>query len=1363
MVKYAIIFNLLIMLSPYVLYGVSSKYSTIREFSVNDDLPHTDANDIIQDRYGFMWIATYGGLCKYDGYRATVYRTDNSNLSSNRILSLYEASDSSIYVGTESGGLNIFNPKTEQFHHSADMSTSIYQGVDNVIYHIFEADNHDVWVCIHNGIAKVKSDLNNIEFESYYFNEEANIIVNDGYCISSNEFLITTNKGVFIFDCSTKKFDKILDINASSIAAIDKSAIYIATNAGVVIYKIQERSLRYINRTKMVRTLLVDDFGNLWFGTYDDGLFVVKRAYLQSTQGEVPFEKIEQCTSKSISSLYADPSGVLWVGTIGGGVNMLNLMDKPIELYNKNRGLSDNRVITMIEAKSGLLWISTHAGGVEILNRDTGDITHLNMRGLDYTTKIKISSFYEDCNGAMWVGTWDDGIYLIPKYQVDNILSYKNITLRNITPEKYRASTYKIISDRDGDIWISTINGVLRYVPAKDDYYCGLWHHFKCDVMNTNSLLSNFVTDIYPETNTRLKTVWIGTRNGLNRVVFDDKIYGNIIIESHLKGEFISVIHGDSEENLWISSLGKGLYKVTSNRDDDHRETEFSLYDNKRCKFVNNEFESIIEDNKNNLWIGGYGISKFNPKTEEVVNYTKKDGLQSNSFKIWVCAKLKDGYVAFGGVNGFNIFHPDSLNHNPVAPRVCFTRLSIFNKSIEVGDKIDAQIILSEPISSTKQIKLGHHDNSFAINFAALHYVAPHYNRYRYRLEGLDKEWSYTSGYNPHCRYTNLSHGNYTLTVYGANSDEVWSEIPAQLQITIQRPFYLSYIAYMLYALCICAMLWWFRYSALKKSKQRHMLEMERSLRIEHQNNNEANLRFFTNIAHEIKTPLSLISVPVEDLLMSPSIGQSTRKKLSVVESNIKQLKKLVSQILELRRYENNMVALKVVKIDIYILLNETIQLFYPLADKRDITLFYNPKQEFCGVYVDKNNIDKVFVNLLSNAFKFTPDGGEIKIRVDKDDQWLNVTIRDSGIGIDKDECEHIFERFYRGDQSQYYVGTGIGLALVKNIIELHKGEVLVESEKGVGSKFSVRLRLGSDHFDANDIDHNYSNSDDLSHYEIIDKVLINDKADAKLDELIAKEELILVVDDNEELRGYVATLFEHKYKVITASNGMEAYEYAIAEQPDLILTDVVMPQMTGIELCSRVKSNSATSHIPVVLLTARDIDTYKMEGYNAGADGYITKPFSIELLFSVVNNILLRRNNMRQLFQTQIKLEPSEITVTTFDEKFLHKCIEAVEQNMADYNFGVAELCKYVNVSRPQLYRKIKSITGLSAVAFIRSIRLKRAAQILAVDSSSVSEVMYSVGITNLSYFSKLFKAEFGYLPKDFASKNKNRDVELI
>lgn len=1289
-----------------------------KSLSMSDGLPHSDVNAIVQDHEGYLWFATYGGLCRYDGYRIKTYRTDNSGLSRDRVLSLHISADSLLYIGTESGGVNIYDPSSDSIRAIENIQSL---STDDVVNSIFEDGEGRIWVCHNNSLSEI---VEGYRLQPRWSINDGSSAVRCGLALNADTLLLSCDSGLRLYLKSSSECKNLkADIGGANVLLEDPSSsrIIIGSSKGVWEMDINSLQLQQLIPDIAVRSLCLDSNMQLWVGTYEEGLLQVGSPG-PSASAQVrnfrPNPLQAGCIASSeISALCQSCDGLLWIGTIGSGLNKLDLQGNRIECYTVAEGLSQNRVITFLEDSRGKLWISSHDGGIDLFDPADGSFRNMRINSQKSSRFGVVSALWKSSRSEIWIGTWDKGIWLVDKIEGDNIIAHKlpGKALEN-------SSIYTMCEDRDSHIWISTNRGLLEYLPGSGDI-----REYRHDKLNYSSLCSDFVTDILVDPHTRLKTIWVGSRNGLNKLVFDENGQLNIhrvsMDSAGSESKFISAIYCDSASRLWISTLGDGLYEMQSGRFDDSAPS-FRRFNCSNCALPSNELESIEEDDNGNLWIGGYGICRLNPATGEVKSYTEKDNLQSNSFKIWASARLHNGELVFGGTRGFNIFHPDSIRTDKLAPK---TVISFFSAN-------------GQPLTLEQGHKnvLKHDQNSIRIEFAALNLRNPEYNSYRYRLSSFDKDWRRCSGKVPFCEYNRLKRGNYCFEVYGSNSDGVENPQPAVLQFSVKPHFLMSNLALCLYALIIIGIIfaiWRFTLRQIRIKNERRIQEDK--------------LRFFTDMAHEIKTPLSLIAAPVEEMLESPAIGASTRKRLQTVNKGIISLRSVVEQILDLRKYEDNMMKISVSQVDLGRFLNEAAELFQPLAKARGISFRSSIPQQSLPVYIDKNKMERVVVNLLSNAFKFTPEGGSVVLSCTSDSRSVSFCVEDNGVGMSEQDAAHIFERFYQGSNQNgsSQSGTGIGLALSKYIVNHHKGEIKVESREGFGSKFTVRLLKGSSHFKKEQINTLYRNSDDLSNYDPLPQQL-EQTDDA------SKEALILVVDDNADLRGYLSELLGSRYNVITAENGMRAYERAIAEQPDLILSDIVMPEMSGTELCRRIKNNETTSHIPILLITARDLMSTEIESWDTGADGFITKPFHTAVLLSRIKNLLSGKERLRKIFKSSVEVKPSEIKVLSSDERFLRKCLAALEANMDNPDFGVDELCTEVGMSRAQLYRKISSSTGKSPIRFIRSIRLSRAAQILEKDPSSVSEAMYRAGFNNLSYFSKLFKEEFGCMPKEYGKQ---------
>ena len=1388
-------------LSP-PLPAAAASYDRIQTLSMDEGLPHSDVNAITQDRDGYLWFATFSGLSKYDGYRLQTFRTDNSDLTSDRILCLFVARDSSLYIGTESGGLNRYDPVSETIFPVAEEPTT---SADQVINNIFEDRKGTVWVCRNDGLGYLT--LRGATTYLHVKNRWRGFYIQCGTALDSCRLLLSTDAGPVIYNPETEEIQNILrdeiKTRCFSMQSFADGKIALSGGWGVRIYDPKTDDLQRICDFSS-RVTTQDNHGNIWVGSFNRGLYKYDRNGIKIVHYHPKHPIPHAVNSFEISALFEDRSGVLWIGTIGGGLSRLNVVEKHIECYTEAQGLCENRIITFLEARDGILWVSTH-GGINLFNRSSATFRELRINGLPSIQFATVSAFFMAENGDIWLGTWDKGLWVIDSRDIDRAIQTGQVRARQLKHPVIdgELSVFRIVEDRDRHLWISSNRGCFEYIPSHGDFKTGQWINYTHNGDDPNSLCSNFTTDIYPDTVTDNKTIWIGTRSGLNRIVFDADGKANCqrieLAATNARERkvcssdaFISTIHCDRKEGgaLWIATIGEGLFLMTEGRCGG-KTPRFSCFDTSNSRFFNNELESLQEDDHGAFWIGGYGITRFDPRDHSIRHFTEKDQLQSNSFKIWASYRLRNGEMVFGGVKGFNIFHPDSITDNDIRPRTAISRLKIRNQTVSAGDSVCGRVVLPRAINRLNKLDLSYNCNNLTFEFSAFAYVDPKYNTYKYRMENFDTDWNYTSGLSPQAVYTNLRPGSYRLVVYASNEDGYWSQAPAVLEITIRPPVYATRLAWLCYiALTILFLYRWHRRS-LRKLQERHQIELERNKYYEEQKSSANMLQFYTDIAHELKTPLSLITAPVEELLLNPHIGKTTRNRLELVNRNAGALKTLLEQILDLRKYESHKMELAAVQTDASEFLRGIAELFKPLADQLQIQFSQEIPNDPLILWIDRRKMEIVIANLLYNAFKYSrKSSGKVNLVCEEQQLSVTISVEDNGIGIARDEQSRIFERFYQArNNNSPQKSIGIGLSLVKHIVTLHHGEIEVASELNVGSLFRVRIPKGCAHLAPEQIkDSDKVPGRPFQNLPIGMDSALSDFGDDQFESEMAAETAIgndrgmqcglleentrhgaaasdgkrvsiLVAEDNTALRDYLRSALENRYNVSTARNGEEAYCQAINEQPDLVLTDIVMPGMSGIELCRKIKENSRTSAIGVILLTAHNLQNYEVSGYRVGADAYVAKPFSLEVLFSRIDNLVARQNKIHKNSQPIKEIPISEVAVEKSEDLFLVKCTETIETEIADPRFDVLQLCRKIGVSRSQLYRRILALTGLTPIQFIRSIRLKHAASFLAQDGTlPVNEVMYRVGYTNLSHFAKIFHEEFGLYPKEFALRNRSK-----
>jgi len=1360
-----------VLLATFLLFSgivIAQSNYHFEKLGVNEGLPHSDVLDIVQGPYGFIWIATTNGLCRYDGFNLVTYRHSNSeiySLSGNRTLSLCFTADSLLLVGTEGSGLNIYSTDDDNFKaykHNPDQDNTISS---NVVFEIFQSESGQIWLGTDHGFDELILEGSNVSFKNIVF---VDLVVKQILEVKPNVLWLATNQGIYEYDILSGQYQVLFpDLIFNAVLRLSEQEVLLGSYAGLFLWNGNE--LKLVNSSPTL-SMVKDSESNLWVGTNGEGLLKVEIPSFEFSKLEPNKSNPASLSHNELHALYVDRSGMLWIGTLGGGVNKLNLSAKKFELYQnapwQENAISVDQVITFYEDENSFLWIGLRGGGINVLDRKTSEMRHLNQSENDRLHKANVSSFFKDRNGRLWIGTWH-GLYILDQEEQGRILNGQPIEYDVLLPD---ISVEKIIEDYEGHLWFSTTNGLVEYVPGADDFYAGDFVHYRHGNFNANTLSDDFIRDIYaePEAVDGAKVIWVGTRNGLNRMSFRrggvkvTRMFHDPADRTSLPGNFISVIHQGQNGHLWIAALGGGLCKMVEGRNGKVK-ARFQWI-NDESGLLNRDVETLLEDDQGRFWLGGHGITRFDPQNNEFKYYDVSDGLQSNSFKVWAAYKNAQGEMVFGGTDGFNIFHPDAISDNPVVPQLVFTGFKVSNHELKAGRRFRGRMLLDNNVVVTKEITLPYSMNNISIHFAALHFTSPSKNKYRFKLEGADNNWLLSSGASAYSNYTYLNPGDYKFICYASNNDNVWSEEPIELNIKILPPFWRTTVAYVCYGLVCFGLLYLYKEYSIIQANEKNKLVLERINRKQLEELNDIKLQFFTNVSHELRTPLSLISAPVEELKESKGLSVEVSEKINLIYNNIIRLTRIVDEILDFRKFDKQNMTLEAAEGDVIRFIKEVSLFFNALAEKKGINYTFQSDNPGILLWYDRDQLEKVLFNLLSNAFKYTPDGGIIAISctlVPKKEE-LQVTIFNNGPQIPEEDIAHLFDRFYQS-KALKAKGTGIGLSIARSVIEQHKGRIWVENVVGNGVQFGFSLLLGRDHLSSVDILEGFKNSEDISIYQ--KSAQIDEKAPIEKEAINKKHSYrLLVVEDNTEVRNYLVSGLQSIYKVDQAADGEEAYRKALADPPDLIVSDVMMPKMDGMDLCRQLKSNALTSHVPIILLTARTSLIHKISGFETGADEYITKPFSYKLLLARIENLIQSRENLKQLFRSKLSLEPSAVTVTSLDEKMLRRCIEVVEEYMDDSDLNVEKMCTEVGMSRPQLYRKLKSLTGLSINQFIRSIRLKRAAQLLSQDNSSIKEVMFQVGFSNSSYFTRAFKEEFNCMPTEYtdgslAEKESNPD----
>lgn len=1348
--------------------------AVFKHLTINEGLSQNTVYSILQDHEGYIWIGTTDGLNKYDGYDFTIYKhdiNDKNSLTNSQINALLEDKKGDLWIGT-ADGINFYDRKRDLFTHIYTLSKRSSE-TNDYITAILQDKKGNIWVSTYDGLKLY--DAATKTFIKYQSGDETDMQSKKVQTIfeAGNDVLwVGTNKNLKLFDINTRRYITIPPVLANngllknsgirSIKKDKKGTYWIGTEvAGVFNYDpVAQTCVNYRQEngnansllSDIVRDIFIVNSGEVWIGTRD-GLSVLKDGRFRNYQ----YDKYDPdaLSHNSVRYIMQDRSGNVWVGTFAGGVNIFYAGSNNFvhlgEQIGASPGLSHRVVSSILSNGNGTFWVGTEGGGLNYVDRKNNQYKAFPI--LDKGKQLKsnnVKSLAKDDQGNIWVGAYDGLAYFNVK--TSSLSIYRSL---NNYPNPVENQIYALSATADG-VWIGTNGAGLQFMD-KSGNITNYIHNSK----DAGSISSNSVSSILKDV--KGDGYWIGTQQGLNYLDLRSQKFTQY---KHTDGDKYSLNYNsvltvfcDAQQRLWLGTEGGGL----------------SYFDQKTHKFYpiasqqglsNSVVHAINQDKAGNLWVSSnkglvrisfkrFGVP-FNSSDLSISNYTITDGLQSNQFSSNATAADANGELLFGGINGISYFDPTKIEVNKFKPPVVFTDFLIRNKTVSLTDEGSP---LTAQVNETGQITLTHDQGFISFKFAALNFINPEKNQYAYKMEGFkgDDDWHYV-GDQRMATYTNLNAGTYYFKVKAANNDGIWNDQSRSIKLIVLPPWWKTWWAYLLYASCIGGLLYTFYYYSFKTERLKNELLFEQLSHEKDQELSQRKLTFFTNISHEIKTPLTLILAPLEKLVSMNEGNNKIQNQLMLMQRNGERLIRLINQLLDFRKFESGNMALQAAEGNIVRFVNEVFIAFESYAVSKNITFGFDSKAEDIRVYYDRDKLEKILYNLLSNALKFTPEGGKITVSVKADDKNVVIGVEDNGPGIPEEDQGKIFELFNHFNYSRNSIhGTGIGLAFSKGLVELHHGELSVQSRVATDTEngytcFTVKLPLGKSHLKPEDIDREFKDSENISQYHSLgvnlEQPLIN-TAEPVAD--TADKPIMLIVEDNPEVLNFVASTFAAKYNVHKAGDGQKGWQMAAEIIPDIIISDVMMPNMNGIELCNKVKSDIRTSHIPIILLSARTPLIFKIEGLETGADDYITKPFSVNVLEARVSNLVASRKKLRDRYRQEITLQPTNVAITSPDEKFLTKVMKFIEDNISEPNLTVEELGKEIGMSRVTLYRKIKALTNQTAIEFIRGVRIKRAAQLLEQNKFNVSEISYMVGFMDVDYFRKCFKEQFGHTPKEY------------
>lgn len=1291
--------------------------------TTKEGLSNGSANAILKDSYGYLWVGTQYGLNRYDGYGfkvSTTASTANTNaMFTNNIGNLQEDARGNIWISAYS--YMVFSRAHDRF--VADVPAFLKQlGIEtSPNYKVFIDKQKNLRVFSGQKLYSFNFETESLASLNLAF---ACDVEDDRQFSEDEQFLyIILNSGlVWKVDKQTGAQSPVNMSHVekpeqySRIFSDSKGRLWLAGKSDVVYHKKQTDSvwkplmLKSKSGVHPNRVLaLIDDAkGNVWIGTDHNGLFV-----FNSINGNLANYTEDRTSGASMASnnvtcMYRDDEGIVWIGHGKKGISYHHSSFQNI-LNFKHPVCRD--VSVMLEDSRGRIWLCTDGNGLFL--KEQGDGAEIQQLPIGNAPLVSI---LEDRNGKVWAGTFMDGLYCFDRGRIEHYTTENSQLASN--------DIWCFEEDRYGNLWIGSLGGGLQVMRADRGNLQTL--ETVCDAVNhPMDLYYDLGDKLYVATVFGLYVVDIATGDCT-------RFFGNKKETQNFKQNLLTTVQKDSRGLLWLGhNEGITVWDM---------QTDSLYYVDNKSGLRDNIVQGFVEDAHQNMWAitsNGLSVLTLEPNTGSGFaincrNFTTKDGLNDNYFNNHAITKLRNGDIMLGGAEGYSIVNPNKMmERNQPLRNVLFTRLSIGNREVTIDSGKSGQAVLQQPMEQAPHLRFKHNDKLIAIQFTTGDLLYADKVRYAYKLEGFHNEWQTTS--ENRVVFSSLAPGAYTLLVKACNSDGVWNEQASSLGISVAPPFYLSRWAFIFYLLVFVGLVTFVLYRILKRQyvkleQQRIQLERDQKANLD-----EMKLRFFTNVSHDLRTPLTLILTPLQSILNEP-LDEKLRKKLEIIGKNAEQLLQLINSLLDFRKLDVGAEVLQKQAGDWGRFINELCLHFQVYASERRIRFEVTNEIPAISVEFDRAKMGKVVSNLLSNAFKFTPDQGRVEVRIFKEEGFVCLSVSDTGLGISDSDKKFVFERFFQAKQGHEKTGSGIGLHIAHEYVALHGGVITVEDHAPQGSTFVVKLPWFSADAEATGLNEELADAPDL-------------------DEETAQPLLpvLLFVDDNNDLCEFMADTLSDEFTILLANDGREALAQLNAHDVNIVVSDVMMPVMDGIELCKQIKNNIQWSHIPVILLTARTAEEYQLQGLEMGADDYLTKPFNFSLLKLRVHKFLEWTEKSHRSFSQKMDVSPSEITITPLDEQLIAKAINVVEEHISDPDFSVEELSSAVGLSRGYLYKKLMSITGKGPAEFIRTIRLKRGRQLLEKSQMQIAEIAYAVGYNSPKRFTINFKSEFGVSPSDY------------
>lgn len=1284
------------------------------------------SNKII-DRSGNVWLWLNGNGCRKVSYTngqffSTVFKAEKNNLPSDRVRYVYEDVKGHIWIGTDRGVAQVCDDSTVMVVPLHQASKIISDG-DNVFF--LSADGQLV----------VKKKNEECKYLTSVGEKGIRII---SEMRVQDDWVIFTNRGGYEFNLKTFELRKSvsLDVPNGQVQKDNRGNCWVFNHTGKVWYvNVQTRETKSFQLIPSDRVNYVDEEryyvvcdsrGLIWISTYGNGLFVYDPVQETLQHFTAEMNGISHVTSNYLLYLIEDRMGGIWVSSEYAGVSHIMVLNEGAERVFPEKGSwygRANTVRMINRMDSGNIWLGTRQGGLYVYNQQTK-----NLEGRGFY-KANVYAVGEGTDGSLWLGTRGSGLCVDGKWYRNK--SDDSLSLGN-------NSIFTILRDKKDRMWIGTWGGGLNLaVPDKEK---GTYH------------FRRFFTDTYSQRQIRVigeepnGYIWVGSSAGVfifhpDSLLQDPKAYVAYNIDNGaLRSNEIKCMLLDSKGRIWLGASGKGFSMCKP--EGNYKDLDFVHFD-VSDGLVNSMVQSIAEDRNGKLWIATeLGLSCFNPDTYTFENFFFSSYILGNVYSENSCTVADDGTLLFGSNYGLVVVDPEAVVSNTsVAPIVSFTNLHVNGIAVRPGD-VDSP--LERAMIYTNKIKLKYYQNSFVIDFTTFEYSMANDVKYTYRLDNYDREWSSLSSLN-FAAYKNLDPGHYTLRVKACNGQGVWAEDEAVLQVIVVPPFWRTGWAFLIYALASLVALYVIFGLVRNFNALRNRIQVEKQL-------TEYKLVFFTNISHEFRTPLTLILGALEKVQHMERIPKEMNYSLKVMEKSTQRMLRLINQLLEFRKMQNNKLALSLEETDVIAFLYEIFLSFSDAAESKNMDFRFVPSHTAYTMFIDKGNLDKVTYNLLSNAFKYTPSGGKVTftVNVDEEQKKLIIEVSDTGVGIPVEKRNELFNRFMQSSFSGSSVG--VGLHLSHELVNVHKGNIAFHENEGGGSVFTVTLPTDPSVYDDKDflIPHNVLLEEEKKHQLFMTENVSVRNEDLPEVEPINKKKVLIIEDDN-DVREFLKEEIGHYFEVMAEADGVAGLERAKVYDADLIICDVLMPGMTGFEVTRKLKNDFNTSHIPIILLTAMSSAESHLTGVESGADAYITKPFSPRLLLARVFKLIEQREKLKEKFSNAPNMLRPNICSSDKDKAFADQLQVIVEQQLENAQFTVDEFASIMGLGRTVFYRKVRGVTGYSPNEYIRIVRMKKAAELLLENRYTVSEVSYKVGINDPFYFSKCFKHHFGVSPSAY------------